>query len=86
MPSVQNGVMLAALAARDSKARKSEALVATVDDFALSGLSEAASRIEHTVSWNDADQQIDMYGDDDDENNEDDVDWQNGKCDDELEE
>ena len=78
--------MPAALAARDSKARKSEALEAAVDNFDLCGLSEAASRIEHKISWNDADQQTDVYGDDDDENNEDDVDWQNGKCDDELEE
>ena len=36
----------AALAARDAKARKSEAVVAAVDNFDLSGLSAAASRIE----------------------------------------
>ena len=56
----------AALAARDSKARKSEPVVAAVDKQNLSGPLEAASRTEHAVSWNDADQQIDEYGDDDD--------------------
>ena len=45
----------AALAARDAKARKSEAVVAAVDNFDLSGLSEAASRNENTLSWNDTD-------------------------------
>ena len=40
----------AALAARDAKARKSEAVVAAVDNFDLSGLSEAASRIENAIS------------------------------------
>ena len=49
------------------RARKSEAVVAAVDNFDLSGLSEAKSRIEHAISWNDADQQMDEYGDDDDE-------------------
>ena len=44
----------AALAARDAQARKSEAVVASVDNFDLSGLSEAASRIEHAISWIDA--------------------------------
>ena len=57
----------AALAARDSKAMKSEAVVAAVDNFDLSGLSEAASRIEHANSWNDVDQQIDESGDEDEE-------------------
>ena len=57
----------AALAARDSKARKLEAAEAAVDNFDLSGLSEAASRIEHAMSWNDSDQHVDEYGDDDDE-------------------
>ena len=65
----------AALAARDSKARNSQAVVAAVGNFDLSGLSEAASRIEHALSWNDAGQQIDEYGDDDDECYEDGVDW-----------
>ena len=46
----------AALRARDSKTRKSEAVVAAVDNFDLSGLSEGASRIEHAFSWNDANQ------------------------------
>ena len=67
------------------KARKSEAAVAAVDNFDLSGLSEVASRIEHASSWYDADQQIDDY-DDDDEYYEDDDDWHTGDCDDELEE
>ena len=52
----------------------------------MSGLSEAASRIEHAISWNDVDQQIDEYGDDDDEYYEDDLEWSTGDCDDELEE
>ena len=56
----------AALAARHSKAKKSEATVAAMGNFDLSGLSEAASRIEHAIFWIDADQQIDEYGDDDD--------------------
>ena len=62
----------AALAARDAKARKSEAVVATIDNCDLSGLSEAESRIENESSWNDADQQINEYEDD--------------ECDDELDE
>ena len=49
------------------KARKSEAVVATVDNFDLSGLSEAASRIENPTCWNDANQQINEYEDDDNE-------------------
>ena len=57
----------AALAARDAKARKSEAVVAAVDNFDLSGLSEAASRIENATSWNDTDHQIIGYENDDDE-------------------
>ena len=57
----------AALAARDAKARKSEAVVAAVDNFDLSGHSEATSRSENAISWNYADQQIDEYEDDDDE-------------------
>ena len=51
----------AALAARDAKARKSEAVVAAVDDFDLSELSEAAARIETAISWNDTDPQIVEY-------------------------
>ena len=61
-------------------------MVAAVDKQDLSGLSEAASRIDHALSWNDADQQIDEYGDDDDEYYEDDVGWHTGDCNDELEE
>ena len=49
--------------------------MAAVDNFELSGLSEAASRIEHAISSNGADQQTDEYGDDDDEYYEDDVGW-----------
>ena len=48
----------AALAARDAKARKSEAVVAAV--------SEAASRIENAISWSDA-EQINEYEDNDDD-------------------
>ena len=76
----------AALAARDAKARKSEAVVAAVDNFDLSGLSEAASRIENAISWNDADQQINEYEADEDEYFEEDVDWYTGDCDGELDE
>ena len=65
----------AALAARVAKARKSEAMVAAIDKFALSGLFEAASRIENAISWNDADQQINEFENDDDEYYEEDVDW-----------
>ena len=74
----------AALAARDAKARKSEAVAAAVDNFDLSELSEAAARIENAISWNDTDPQIVEYEDDDDDNYEDDVDWYAGDCDDEL--
>ena len=76
----------AALAARDSKARTLEAVVAAVDNFHLSGLSEAASGIEHGISWSDVDQQIDEYGDDYDEFYEGDVEWHTGDCDDGMEE
>ena len=76
----------AALAARDAKARKSEAVVTAVDNFDLSGLSEAAYRIENAISWNDADQQIYEYDYDDDEYYEEDVEWYTGDCDDELDE
>ena len=76
----------AALAARDAKARKSEAVVAAVDNFDLSELSEAAARIENAISWNDTDPQIVEHEDDDDDNCEEDVDWYAGDCDDELEE
>ena len=76
----------AALAARDAKARKFEAAVAAVDNVDLSGLSEAASRIENLLSSNDADQQINDYEGDDEEYCEDDVDWHAGDCDDELDE
>ena len=74
----------AALAARDAKARKSEAVVAAVDNFDLSELSEAAARIENAISWNDTDPQIVEYEDDDDEYHEEDVGWCTGDCDDDL--
>ena len=73
----------AALAARDAKAMKSEAVEAAVDNFDLSELSEAAARIENAKSWNDTDPQME-YEDDDDDNYEEDVDWYTGDCDDEL--
>ena len=76
----------AAHAARDAKARKFEAVVAAVDNFDLSGLSEAASRIENAISWNDADQRINEYEAEDDEYYEEDVDWYTGDCDGELDE
>ena len=74
----------AALAARDAKARNSEAVVAAVDNFDLSELSEAAARIENAMSWNDTDPQIAECEDDDDDHDEEDVDWYAGGCDDEL--
>ena len=61
-------------------------MVAAVDKFDLSRLSETASRIEHAISWNDVDQHIDEYGGDDEEYSEDDVAWHTGDDDDELEE
>ena len=54
--------------------------------FTCLGLSEAASGIEHGISWSDVDQQIDEYGDDYDEFCEDDVEWHTGDCDDGMEE
>ena len=74
----------AALAARDAKARKSEAVAAAVDNFDLSELFEAATRIENAISWNDTDPQIVEYEDNDDDHYEEDVDWYAGDCDDEL--
>ena len=74
----------AALAARDAKARKSEAVVAAVDNFDLSELSEAAARIENAISWNDTDPQIIECEDDVDDHSEEDVDWYAGDCNDEL--
>ena len=60
--------------------------MAAVDSFDLSGHSESTTRIEHAISWKDSDQQIDEYGDNDDEYYEDDVESHTGDCDDELEE
>ena len=57
-----------------------------MDNSDLSGLSEAASRIDNALSWKDADQQINEYEGDDDEYFEDDVDWHAGDCDAELDE
>ena len=76
----------AALPARDAKARKSEAVVAAADNFDPSGLSEAASRFENAISWNDTDPHIVECEDDDDDYYEEDVDWYTGDCDDELDE
>ena len=45
---------------------------------------QAAARIEKAISWNDAHPQIVEYEDDDDDNYEEDVDWYDGDCDDEL--
>ena len=56
-------------------------MVAAVDNFDLSGLSEAASRIENAISWNDAEQQINEYEDDDNEYYEEDVEWYTSDCD-----
>ena len=55
-------------------------------NFDLSELSESASRIKNTFSWNDADQQINEYEGGDVEHHEEDVDWHTGDCDDELDE
>ena len=74
----------AALAARDVKARKSEAVVAAVDNFDLSELSEAAARLGNAISWNDTDPQIVECEDDDDDNYEEEFDWYASDCDDEL--
>ena len=74
----------AELAPRDANAKKSEAVAATVDNFDLSELSEAAARIGNTTSWNNTDPQNVEYEDDDDDNNEEDVDWYADDCDDEL--
>ena len=71
----------AALAARDANARKSEAVVAAVDNFDLSELSEAAARIENAIALNDTDPQIVECEDDNDDHYEEDVDWYAGNCD-----
>ena len=84
-PSVRSGVMRL-LAARDAKARKSEAVVAAVANFDVSGLSEAASRSENALSWNDTAPQINEYEGEDEEHYEEDVDWYTSNCDDELDE
>ena len=68
----------AALAARDAKARKSEAVVAAVDNFDLSALFEAPARIENAIPRNGTDPQIVEYEDDDNDNYEEDVDWYTG--------
>ena len=73
----------AALAARDAKARKYEAVVAAVDNVDLSELSETAARIENAISGNDTEPQI-VECEDDDDHYEEDVDWYAGDCDDEL--
>ena len=52
----------------------------------LSGLSEAASRIENAILWNDTNPQIKEYEDDDDGYYEGDAGWYTVDCDDELDE
>ena len=74
----------AALAARDARARKSEAVVAGVENFDLSELSESAARRENAISWNDTDPQIVECEDDVDDHYEEDVDRYAGDCNDEL--
>ena len=54
--------------------------------FDLSGNSEAASRTENAISWDDTDPQIVEHEDDDGDYYEEDVDWYTGDCDDELDE
>ena len=44
----------------------------------------AAFRIEHELSWNGTDPQINEYDGDDEEHHEEDVDWYTGDGDDEL--
>ena len=61
-------------------ASKPGATVTTIDKCDLSDLSEV-SRIEHAISWKDADQRIDEYGNDDD-----DVEWHTCDDGDDLEE
>ena len=74
----------AALAARDVKARISDAVVAAVDIFDLSGLCEASSRTENAISWIDTDPPIVEYEDDDEDCHEEDVDWYTGDDDDDT--
>ena len=61
-------------------------MVAVEGTCVLFGHSEAASRIEHAMSWNDVDRQNDEYGADDEEYYENDVERCIGDDDDELEE
>ena len=56
--SLQYTVVSCCAGSERCQARKSEAVVAAVDNFDLSGLSEAASRIENAISWHDTDPQI----------------------------
>ena len=65
----------AALAVRVAKARNTEAMVEAVGKFDLSGLSEAASHIEHATFWTDVDQQNDLSGDGDEDYHAYDVYW-----------
>ena len=51
----------------DSETKKSEAMVAAMDNFDLSGPSKDASCIKNAIPWNVADYQFDEYGDADDE-------------------
>ena len=66
------------------KPRKAETVVAAVDNFDFAWtLISRISRIEHATSWSDVDQQVDEYGDDDEEHYEVDVECHIGD-DDEL--
>ena len=67
----------AASAARDSEARKSEALVAAVDNWTC---------LDSQKPRDDVHQQIDEYGQDDDAHYEHDVEWHTGDARDVLEE
>ena len=73
-----------ALAARDAKARKSEAVVAAVDIMICLDSQRAASRIEQALLWNDTDPQINEY--DDEEHYEENDDWYTGDGDEKLDE
>ena len=65
-PFVHSGVMLHWQREMPRPGNLRQSVVAAVDNFDLSGLSEAPSHIENAISWNDADQQINEYVDDDD--------------------
>ena len=74
----------AALAARDSRARKSEAVVTAVDKLTYSQKPRLVLNMQ--LPGMTRINKLTSYGDDDDENYEDDVDLHTADCDDELEE